>query len=152
MGRRNLRAVPNTTSRITSGLPHRPRNVARLVGDDPARDGPYQISRVLIEAGPVDAPRTADADRFAIPPGVHPAIVGKRVLLVDDTWTSGTSMQSAAAALKRAGAASITGLCVTRWLSWSWIEHVPLLQRVTATAFDPFSCIAYARVCRLPPT
>lgn len=58
------------------------------------------------------------------------------MLLVDDTWTSGTSMQSAAAALTRAGAASVTGLCVTRWLS-----------RITATAFDPFSCIAYARVC-----
>lgn len=123
------------------------RNIARLVGDDPARGGPYQISRVLIEAGPMYAPRIANADRFAVPDGVRPVIGGKRVLLVDDTWTSGTSMQSAAAALLRAGAASVTGLCVARWLSWNWSEHLALLRQVTAAPFDPFSCIAYARVC-----
>jgi predicted amidophosphoribosyltransferase len=40
----------------------------------------------------------------------------RRVLLVDDTWTSGASLQSAAVALKRAGAARVVGLVIGRHL------------------------------------
>ena len=71
------------------------------------------------------------------------------MLLVDDTWTTGTSLQSAAAALKAAGAASVTGLCVGRWLSWRWEPDVPLLKHVTAAPYDPFRCIAGTHQCRL---
>lgn len=38
----------------------------------------------------------------------------KRVLLVDDILTTGATLRSAATALKKAGAASITGFCVAR--------------------------------------
>lgn len=123
------------------------RNVTRLLADDPARGGPYQITRVLMECGDLDDPRGADARRFTVPDHARSVVDGRRVLLVDDTWVSGTSMQSAAAALKTAGAETITGLCVARWLSWDWPAHVPLLQHVAAAAFDPFSCIAYAGAC-----
>jgi hypothetical protein len=59
--------------------------------------------------------------------------------------TSGTAMQPAAAAFRTAGAASVTGLCVARWLSCDWSTHVPLLQLVTSSAFDPFCYIAVIR-------
>lgn len=127
------------------------RNVARLAADDPARGGPYRIKRVVLDCGPVDVPRVPNAGRFAVPEAVRPAIEGKRVLLVDDTWASGTSVQSAAAALKAAGAASVTALCVARWLSWDRPSHVPLLERVTAAPYDPFLCIAGTHACRLRP-
>lgn len=136
--------TPRTVLHPVAGIA---RNVARLTSDDPARGGPHRIRRVLIEAGPVDTPRSADAGRFAVPNAVRSIVTGRRVLLIDDTWTSGTSMQSAAAALKAAGAASVTGLCVARWLSWNWSDQVPLLQRVTASAFNPFTCIAHYRIC-----
>ncbi|WP_338154538.1 phosphoribosyltransferase [Mycobacteroides chelonae] len=123
------------------------RNVARLLADDPARGGPYRITRVLLAPGPVNAPREADAGRFSVPDDVRPVVDGKRVLLVDDTWTSGTSLQLAAAALKIAGSASVTGLCVARWLSWDWDSHVPLLKQVAAKPYDPFRCIAFNRSC-----
>lgn len=123
------------------------RNVARIVGDDPARGGSSRIKRRQMAVGPVEAPRVADADRFAASVA---AFGGARVLLVDDTWTGGTSLQSAAAALKDAGAISVTGLCVARWLSWNWSSHVPLLEKVTAQPYDPFRCIAFDRTCPAP--
>lgn len=41
---------------------------------------------------------------------------GDDVLLVEDTWVSGSHAQSGATALKRAGAHSVTVLVLTRWL------------------------------------
>ena len=45
---------------------------------------------------------------------VRADVAGKRVLLVDDQWTSGASLQSSAIALKRAGAAWVVGLVIGR--------------------------------------
>ncbi len=42
------------------------------------------------------------------------ACTGRRVLLVDDVATTGTTLQTAAACLRRAGAASVTALTVAR--------------------------------------
>lgn len=55
-------------------------------------------------------------------PGSYEVVVdvgGKNVLLVDDTWTSGASVQSAAVASKRAGAARVVGLVIGRHLDES---------------------------------
>lgn len=41
----------------------------------------------------------------------------QHVLLIEDTWTSGGNAQSAALALRRAGAASVTILALARWLN-----------------------------------
>lgn len=128
------------------------RNVSRLAADDPASGGPHEIKRVSLELGPVNVSRVANAARFAVPDKSRDRIEGKRVLLVDDTWTTGTSVQSAAATLKAAGAASVTGLCIARWLSWGRDSDVPLLKKVTTDPFDPFSCIAGTHQCRLRPT
>lgn len=122
-------------------------NVARIVGDDPDRGGTRRIKRKKMTVGPADDPRNPNADRFAASVS---SFDGARVLLVDDTWTGGTSLQSAAAALKLARAASVTGLCVARWLSWNWPSHVPLLEKVTAKPYDPFNCIAFDRKCPAP--
>ncbi|WP_394614810.1 ComF family protein [Lentzea sp. JNUCC 0626] len=47
---------------------------------------------------------------------VEADVAGKRVLLVDDQWTSGASLQSSAIALKRAGATRVVGLVIGRRL------------------------------------
>lgn len=44
-----------------------------------------------------------------------PAVKEQRVLLVDDVYTSGAHLQSAAAALHDAGAASVSGLVIGRY-------------------------------------
>ncbi|SMD09114.1 ComF family protein [Lentzea albidocapillata] len=45
---------------------------------------------------------------------VHSEVEGRRVLVIDDQWTSGASLQSSAIALKRAGAARVAGLVIGR--------------------------------------
>jgi hypothetical protein len=56
--------------------------------------------------------RVLDPGRFCAP---RP-LTGQAVLLLDDTWTSGGSAQSAAVALKRAGARSVAVVVVGRHL------------------------------------
>jgi hypothetical protein len=57
--------------------------------------------------------RSLDADRFR---AGHEAL-GAEVLLLDDTWASGASAQSAAVALKQAGARTVAVVVIGR--------HVP---------------------------
>lgn len=45
-----------------------------------------------------------------------------------------------------------TGVRVARWLGWDWESHVPLLERVTAPAYDPFACFAGTHQRRLRHT
>lgn len=47
---------------------------------------------------------------------VHPAgaVTGKRILLVDDVFTTGSTLRAAAAVLKRAGAAKVVALTLAR--------------------------------------
>lgn len=47
---------------------------------------------------------------------VQATVAGSRVLLIDDQWTSGASLQSSAIALKRAGATRVVGLVIGRRL------------------------------------
>ncbi len=90
-----------TTVPSTSGRSSHPLQdiVGGLVGATRER------YRELIRANPaVEAGREARADRFQ-PIAALPT--GTPVLLIDDTWTTGGHAQSAAAALKRAGAGPV---------------------------------------------
>jgi predicted amidophosphoribosyltransferase len=58
--------------------------------------------------------RAQAADRFRAADG---DAAGRRVLVVDDTWTTGAHAQSASAALKAAGAAAAGVVALGRWLS-----------------------------------
>jgi len=66
----------------------------------------------LTAAGPLDpAGRLADPGRYRAAP-----LPGARVVLLDDTWTTGASAQSAAAALRLAGAQSVAVIVLGRHL------------------------------------
>jgi len=54
--------------------------------------------------------RSLDPARFR----AGPQVAGAAVLLLDDTWASGASAQSAAAALKHAGARSVAVVVIGR--------------------------------------
>jgi hypothetical protein len=61
--------------------------------------------------------RDLDPERFtARPPAGASGLAGARVLLLDDTWTTGASVQSAVMALRRAGAASVAAVVLGRHL------------------------------------
>ena len=67
------------------------------------------------------------------------ALPGRSVLLIDDTWTTGASAQSAAAALKRAGANPVAAVVIGRHLNRGWHENDRRLHALP-TPFDWDSC------------
>ena len=61
------------------------------------------------------------------------------MLLIDDTWTTGASAQSAAAALKQAGAGAVVALVIGRHLKRDWHENDRRLRGI-ARPFDWCRC------------
>jgi hypothetical protein len=68
------------------------------------------------------------------------ALPRRPVLLIDDTWTTGANAQSAAAALKRAGASHVAAVVIGRHLKREWRENRARLDRL-ASAFDWERCV-----------
>ncbi len=62
---------------------------------------------VLARAGAPVGHMRPDAGAFAVPAAHRGAVGGRRALLLDDTYVSGARAQSAAAALRRAGARAV---------------------------------------------
>jgi predicted amidophosphoribosyltransferase len=73
---------------------------------------------------------------------------GEAVLLIDDTWTTGASAQSAAAALKSAGAGTVAAVVIGRHLNREWHENDRRLRGITRP-FD-WDCCALCDAGRLP--
>ena len=71
---------------------------------------------------------------------VVPLLDGAAVLLMDDTWTTGAHMHSLARALKTAGARSVTGLVMARWLDPTWRYSKDFIQRGLVNDYDPDLC------------
>jgi predicted amidophosphoribosyltransferase len=69
------------------------------------------------------AEREFDHGRFA----AVRRLDAEHVLLVDDTWTTGASAQSAAWALKQAGAATVALVAIGRYVKPDWPHHAERL-------------------------
>jgi predicted amidophosphoribosyltransferase len=67
------------------------------------------------------------------------ALRGESVLLIDDTWTTGANAQSAAAALKAAGAGPVAAVVIGRHLNRGWHQN-DLRLRGLAPPFDWEHC------------
>jgi hypothetical protein len=84
-------------------------------------------------------PRGLSAGHFTvqsiIPRNAH-------VLLIDDTWTTGGHAQSAALALRTAGAAHVSLLIIARWLTVGWGATTPGWMRanLTDSYYNPYIC------------
>jgi hypothetical protein len=82
----------------------------------------------LLERCHVDVPaREFDRQKFRALRGLN----GEAVLLIDDTWTTGSSAQSAAAALKSAGAGPVAAVVIGRHLNREWHENDRRLRGIT---------------------
>jgi predicted phosphoribosyltransferase len=111
--------------------------VGELVG--PTRD---RHERLLQRSEADVRPRAFSPEKFAV---TRP-IDGRSVLLIDDTWTTGASAQSAAAALKAAGAGRTAVVVIGRHLNREWHENDRRLRGI-ARPFDWSKCV----VCAEPP-
>jgi hypothetical protein len=63
------------------------------------------------------------------------------VLLIDDMWTSGASAESAAAALRAAGARSVAGMVIGRHVNRGFHHNDARLRRIAEEAFDFEHCV-----------
>lgn len=72
---------------------------------------------------------------------------GESILLIDDTWTTGANAQSAAAALKAAGAGPIAAVVIGRHLNRDWHENDRRLRGISR----PFDWRACALCCSPEP-
>ncbi len=125
--------VPSGTA--SRQLPHPLEEiVARLV--EPTRERYTPLLRRTAHPVPL---HSFSVDRFVAVAGLS----GEPVLLIDDTWTTGASAQSAAATLKKAGSGPIAAVVVGRHLNRGWGENDRRL-RALPTPFDWSRCVCCA--------
>jgi predicted amidophosphoribosyltransferase len=121
---------------VPSSSPERDERhpLRRIVGElvRPTRD---RYERLLTRSTVAVPERTFDPRKYA---AVRP-LNGEPVLIVDDTWTTGSGAQSAAAALRQAGAGPVAAVVLGRYVKRAWRENE---RRLTALArpFDWSSC------------
>jgi hypothetical protein len=93
---------------------------------------PYlRLPLARLDMQPGEQGRDLNADRFRAA-----GTAGAQVLLLDDTWVSGASAQSAAVALKRAGAAKVAIVVLGRHLN----PAEPRARALAARPFDMATC------------
>jgi hypothetical protein len=84
--------------------------------------------------------RDLDPGRFRVAGQVRP---GASVLLLDDTWVSGASAQSAAAALRLAGARHVAVVVAGRHVNPGDPQAGPLAAGLAPARYDPSSCAVH---------
>jgi hypothetical protein len=102
--------------------------------------GPYlRLRPAPLVIRPGRQGRDPDASRFSTERGSFHA----NVLLLDDSWVSGASAQSAAAALKRAGAGRVAVIVLGRHLDPADRLGAPLAARLAPGPYDPGTCAVH---------
>jgi hypothetical protein len=129
------------------GMP--PPDRLAVVPTGAGRMGPHPLLRLVspylrlpgcpLALRPGRQGRDLDLDRFQVP--TRPA--GASVLLLDDTWVSGASAQSAAAALKLAGARHVAVVVLGRHLNPDDPASAVLLAGLAAARYDPATCAVH---------
>jgi len=84
--------------------------------------------------------RDLDLHRFQAGPGPH----GGGVLLLDDTWVSGASAQSAAAALKLAGAGRVALVVLGRHVNPADPRAARFAAGLAPGPYDPAACAVHS--------
>lgn len=115
--------------------------VSSLVG--PLQD---RYARVLRRTAVEMEPHRFSVEKFACTRDLR----GASVLLIDDTWTTGANAQSAAAALKSAGAGAVAALVIGRHVNRGWRNNDRHL-RALPLPFDWTRCALCDHPPREPP-
>jgi hypoxanthine-guanine phosphoribosyltransferase len=69
----------------------------------------------------------------------------QHVLILDDVWTTGSTAQSAALAVRRAGAAAVSVMVVGRWLNPDRRGTADFIATWLQRDFDPDICPGHRR-------
>ena len=97
----------------------------------------HERYRLLLMRSEHDAsPRAASADKFS----ALRSLDGEAVLLIDDTWTTGASAQSAAVVLRAAGAGPVAVVVIGRHINRDWGDNDRRLREMEQQPFDWERC------------
>ena len=125
--------------------------VTTVPSNDPARDHAHPLPRLvggvvrptaeryrrlLVRSALPAQPHRFSVDRYEPVGGLRQ----EPVLLIDDTWTTGANAQSAAAALKAAGAGPVAAVVIGRHLNRDWGPNNRRLNGLP-TPFDWSDCV-----------
>ncbi len=135
-------------ARCAAVLAGRPVTHWAVVPSLPAKPGPHPLREVvarlaprheipLAAAGRARYPRDLSPGHFSCPARLR---AGAHVLLIDDTWAMGGHAQSAALALRAAGAGRVSLLVAARWLKADFGDNSAILRRSAGRRFDPATC------------
>lgn len=126
--------------------------VATVPSSDPRRDAHHPLREIVGGlVGPTRGRHERLLTRSAEPAGAREfhrdkyranrSLSGQAVLLIDDTWTTGANAQSAACALKAAGARTVACMVIGRHLNRDWHQNDRRLRGLPGP-FD-WTCCAY---------
>jgi hypothetical protein len=87
--------------------------------------------------------RVVDPEKFII----HGAVSGRHVLVLDDVWTTGSNAQSAALALRRAGAAAVSVVVIARWLNPLHPLSATFIRERLREDYNPLVCPVTGHHC-----
>ncbi|WP_125967704.1 hypothetical protein [Bifidobacterium samirii] len=133
--------VPSTSSSRRYGEQH-PLNaiVSSIFGQ--------KVPEILLNAEEKKKRRFSKS-LFSVSEETIPDDMAQHVLLIEDSWVSGTTVQSAAAALKQAGAQQVSVFCVARILDLEYCTEK--LDKSTAQEFREREFDQDACIWGLPP-
>lgn len=89
--------------------------------------------------------RTVRPDKFILQPGGR--LDGAHVLVLDDTWTTGSNAQSAALTLRGGGAAAVSVMVVGRWLSPDYAPAARFIETRLQRDYEPGICPVTGAQC-----
>jgi hypothetical protein len=95
-------------------------------------------SAALVPAPNAMCDRVTGADKFLLQPDL--TLEGQHVMVLDDTWTTGSNAQSAALTLRRAGASAVSVMVVGRWLSPDFGRTADFIRTRLQRDYDPNVC------------
>jgi hypothetical protein len=84
-------------------------------------------------------------DKFVLAPAAR--LDREHVLILDDTWTTGSNARPAALAVRRAGAAAVSIMVVGRWLSPDGRVTADVIATRLQRDYDPDICPATGGDC-----
>ena len=123
-----ITSIPSTNNRVG------PHPLQTLVSEIVVGSGDRY--RDLLVTARTDLGREVSTDRFVVTGRLR----GQKVLLVDDTWTTGARAQSASAALKLAGAERVGFVAIGRWFTTGYREDAQLLRRAKSEGWSWDRC------------
>jgi hypothetical protein len=89
--------------------------------------------------------RVVSASRFQVVPKRD--LSGQHILVLDDTWTTGSNAQSAALTLRHAGAEHVSVMVVGRWLSPTYGNNAEFIKTRLRRDYDPNICPVTGGAC-----